>query len=81
MKTYFQKKISKTPHIIFFDNNLEKLDEIEQHMCDGLLTEHELATALKEMKNKKKSWVRRTYLQQSFTNFFGTTLNNFILTR
>ena len=55
MKTYFQKKISKTPHIIFFDNNVEKLDEIEQHMCDGLLTEHELATALKDMKNQKSS--------------------------
>ena len=62
IKTYFQKKISKTPHIInFFENNVEKLDEIEQHMCDGLLTEHELATALKDMKNQKKSWVRRTY--------------------
>ena len=44
-----------------FDNNVEKLDEIEQHMCDGILTEHELATALKDMKKSKKTLVIRTY--------------------
>ena len=49
----FSKKDLKNTSYNFFDNNVEKLDEIEQHMCDGLLTEHELATALKDMKNQK----------------------------
>ena len=49
----FSKKDLKSTSYNFYDNNVEKLDEIEQHMCDRLLTEHELATALKDMKNKK----------------------------
>ena len=63
-KSYYENLFSKkdlknTPYNFF--NNVEKLDEIEQNMCDGLLTEHELATALKDMKNQKKPWIRRTY--------------------
>ena len=51
IKTYFQKR----PY-----DNIDKLDNAEQHICDGILTEHELAIALKEMKNQKKPWIRRT---------------------
>ena len=56
----FSKKNIKHSSYNFFNDNVEQLDEAEQNICDGILTEHELAAALKEMKNQKKSWIRRT---------------------
>ena len=52
IKTYFQKRTLSIPHN-FFDDNIGKLDDAEQHICDSILTEHELPIALKEKKNKK----------------------------
>ena len=56
-KSYYEKLYSKhdlkQSSYNFFDNNVEKLDEVEQNICEGLLTEQECAAALKEMKNQK----------------------------
>ena len=56
-KSYYEKLYSKhdlkQSSYNFFDNNVEKLDEVEQKICEGLLTEQECAAALKEMKNQK----------------------------
>ena len=52
-KNLFSKKDLKHSSYNFFDDNIDKLDDAEQHICDGTLTEHELAIALKEMKNQK----------------------------
>ena len=53
-KSYYEKLYSK--HDLkqsSYNNNVEKLDEVEQNICEGLLTEQECAAALKEMKNQK----------------------------
>ena len=54
---FYQKLYSKhnqtNSKIEFFDNNINKLNNIEQNTCDGLLNEEECKIALKEMKNNK----------------------------
>ena len=54
-KNLFSKKDLKHSSYNIFDDNIDKLDVAEQHICDGILTEHELAIALKEMKNQTSS--------------------------
>ena len=54
---FYQKLYSKhnqtNSKIEFFDNNINKLNNIEQNTCDGLLNEEECKIALKEIKNNK----------------------------
>ena len=58
-KLYYQKLYAKqelkSSVYNFFDNTTPKLNENEQNLCEGILTEQECAAALKEMKNKKSS--------------------------
>ena len=49
----FSKRDRKNSFYNFFDNNITKLNDDEQQTCDGILTERELAMALKNMKNQK----------------------------
>ena len=39
IKTFFQKRTLSIPHN-FFDDNINKLDDAGQHICDSILTEH-----------------------------------------
>ena len=54
---FYQKLYSKhnqtNSKIEFFENNINKLNNIEQNICDRLLNEEECKIALKEMKNNK----------------------------
>ena len=54
---FYQKSYSKhnqiNSKIEFFENNINKLNNIEQNICDRLLNEEECKIALKEMKNNK----------------------------
>ena len=51
--TLYEKKEKIHPSIDFFNNNIDKLSEIEKDKCEGQLTEYECAIALKQMKNAK----------------------------
>lgn len=51
-KLYSKQKLKSTTYN-FFDETIEKLNEDEKNICEGVLTELECVTALKEMKNKK----------------------------
>ena len=48
---------------------INKLNNIEQNTCDGLLNEKECKIALKEMKNNNN--LAQTELQQNFIKYFG----------
>ena len=52
-KNLFSKRELKNSSYNFFDKNITKLNTEEQQLCDGILTDHELTTALIDMKNQK----------------------------
>lgn len=53
MRNHLENRNRNNHYIIFFDNDMNKLNIDEQNSCTGLLTEEECGKALKEMKNQK----------------------------
>ena len=49
----YRKKDQDESDIDFFNTSMPKLNDLEKQKCEGLLTEHECFSALKDMKNGK----------------------------
>ena len=52
-KKLYNKRDTQNSRLNFFDDSIDKLNEINKQTCEGLLTENECAKALKDMKNSK----------------------------
>ncbi|MCG7875526.1 MAG: reverse transcriptase domain-containing protein [Candidatus Thiodiazotropha endolucinida] len=52
-KNLYKKRETENTVYNFFDESMNKLEETEKDICDGLLTEEECKSALKDMKNQK----------------------------
>ena len=77
-QTLYSKHYQTNSKIEFFDNNINKLNNIEQNTCDGLLNEEECKIALKEMKITKA--LAQTESQLNFIKYFGMILRSFTFT-
>ena len=77
-KNYIQSLTKQSQQLIFFDNNINKLNNIEQNTCDSLLLEEECKIALKEIKITRA--LAQMEPQQSSIKCFGLILRGFILT-
>ncbi|MES9884827.1 MAG: reverse transcriptase domain-containing protein, partial [Sedimenticola sp.] len=52
-KLYTKRDTLETRHNFFPDNNINKLSNLDKQTCEGLLTEYECSSAVKDMKNNK----------------------------
>ena len=52
-ESLYAKKDTSESNINFFENHINKLNNIEQSSCEGKLSEYECGIALKQMKNYK----------------------------
>ena len=52
-KNLYGRRNSPTSMYNFFDDNIQKLNDIEKRNCEGKINENECLKALKEMKNNK----------------------------
>jgi len=52
-KSLYDEKLTQESNINFFNDNINKLNNDEKNICEGMLTDYECGIALKEMNNSK----------------------------
>ena len=62
---------------IFFNHNINKLDEENKLLCEGMLTEVECANAVKQMQNNKSPGTDG--LTTEFYKIFWTDIKQYLI--